>query len=166
MFEDSLGFQLKSTAYDGGAVPVPVRASAVVGGDALLVNVSVPVAAPVACGLNVTVKSALCPAWIVIGKEIPLNVNRELLLLAALMVTFAAEAVSVPDAVPVAPTATFPRLKVVGVTLSCPAAAVPAPVRLATTDEGFAFDTKVSVPLAAPAVCGVKVKVNGAVWPA
>ena len=143
-----------------------MRASVVVGGDALLVKVSVPVAAPLACGLNVTVKSAVCPAWIVTGREIPLSVNRELLLLALLMVTFAPAAASVPVAVPVAPTATFPRLKVVGVTLSCAVAAVPVPVRLATTEEGFAFDTKVSVALAAPAACGLNVKVNGAEWPA
>ena len=145
---------------------MPVRDSVVVGGDALLVKVNVPVAAPVACGLNVTVNFALCPAWIVMGKEIPLSVNRELLLLAALMVTFAPAAASVPDAVPVAPTATLPRLNVVGVTLSCPVAAVPVPVRLAETEDGFAFETKVSVALAAPAACGLKVNVNGAVWPA
>ena len=36
--------------------PVPVAEAVVVDGDALLVNVSVALAAPAACGLNVTVK--------------------------------------------------------------------------------------------------------------
>jgi hypothetical protein len=46
-------------------VPVPVRASVVVVGCALLVNVSVALAAPDVVGLNVMVNEALCPSEIV-----------------------------------------------------------------------------------------------------
>lgn len=145
---------------------MPVRASLVVAGDALLANVNVALEDPVVCGSKVTVKFALWPAWIVNGNEIPLNEKCELLLLAALMVTFAPAAVSCPEALALAPTATFPKFNVVGVTESWPTAAVPVPVRSATTEDGLALVTKVRVALAAPAVCGLKVTVNGALWPA
>ena len=117
-------------------VPVPVRASAVVDGDPLLSKVNVPLASPVICGLKVTVNSALWPAWIVKGKEIPLRANRELLLLAEVIVTFAPDAVRLPVAVPLSPTATLPKLKVAGVTANWPTAVVPVPVTSATVEEG------------------------------
>jgi hypothetical protein len=54
-----LAFHDKSTLCVTAAVPVPVRFSVVVVCCALLVKVSVAVAAPVVCGLKVTVKEAL-----------------------------------------------------------------------------------------------------------
>lgn len=57
-----LAFHDKSTLCVAADVPVPVRLSVVVVGCALLVNVRVALAAPVVCGLNVTVNDALCPA--------------------------------------------------------------------------------------------------------
>ena len=88
-------------------------------GVALLENVSVPLAAPVVCGLNVTVNSALWPAGIVRGREIPLRSNRELLLLAEVTVTSPPVAARLAVAVPLEPTPTLPRFNVVGVTANC-----------------------------------------------
>ena len=100
-------------------MPVPVRASVMLDGVASLAKVSVPLAAPAACGLNVTVKAALWPAGTVRGKEIPLRTNRELLLLAEVTVTSAPVAVRLAVAVPLAPTAMLPRFRVAGVTANC-----------------------------------------------
>src|ERR1700722_5818442 len=162
MLDELLGFHDKLTVCAGAVVPVPVKASVIDDGTPLLTKVSVALAVPIVCGLNVTLNAALCPAWIVMGSEIPLRSNRELLLLAAVMVTFAPLAVRLSAAVPLAPTATLPKFKAVGVTANCPSAVVPVPVRSPTMEEGFALLTKVKVPLAAPLVCGLKVTVNSA----
>ena len=66
----------------------------------------------------------------------PLTANAELLELAAVMVTLAPLAVKVPDAVPVLPTVTLPRARVVGATLNCPVTVVPVPVRVAVVVVG------------------------------
>lgn len=100
-------------------MPVPAREPVSEDGVALLAKVSVPLAVPVACGLKVTVKFALWPEGMVTGKVIPLNANRELLLLAEVTVTSAPVAVRLPVAVPLAPTATLPTFKVAGVTANC-----------------------------------------------
>jgi hypothetical protein len=87
----------------------------------------VAVAAPDAWGLKVTVEEALWPAGMVTGSERPPMLNAELLELAAVTVTFVPLAVRFADAVPQVPTTTLPKPRVVGVTVSCPAAAVPVP---------------------------------------
>ena len=46
--------------------------------------------------------------------------NAELLELAAVTVTFVPLAVRLPDAVPLVPTTTLPKPRVVGATVSCP----------------------------------------------
>src|ERR1700733_3177394 len=109
MVEELLGFHERVTVCDGALAPVPVKASVIDVGTPLLTKVSVALAVPVVCGLKITLNAALCPAWIVMGSEIPLRSNCELLLLAALMVTFAPLAVRVPEAEPLAPTATLPK---------------------------------------------------------
>ena len=81
-------------------VPVPVTLSVVVAGLALLVKVSVPEVAPVAFGLKVTVKGTLWPDGIVTGSESPLMAKRALFELAAVTVTLAPLALSVPVLVP------------------------------------------------------------------
>ena len=105
----------------GAAVPVPVRDSVVVVGCALLANVSVAEAAPAACGLKVTLNDVLCPACKVNGKENPLTLNVELLLLTDVTVTLALLAVNLPDAVPLVPTIVSPMARVLGETASWPA---------------------------------------------
>ena len=117
------------TLWVEAAVPVPVVDVVVVEGWALLVNVREAEAEPGTEGLNVTVKPAVWPAGIVTGRDNPPKVKAELLLLAAVTVTLAPVALSVPEALPLDPTTTFPTASVVGETASCPAAAaVPVPV--------------------------------------
>jgi len=113
-----LAFQDRLTECAEAVVPVPVRASVVVDGWALLVKVSVALADPVTVGLKVTVNEAFWPAGIVTGSDSPLTTNTESFVLAAVTVTLAPLAVRVPDAVPLLPTTTLPKGSVVGVTLS------------------------------------------------
>jgi len=100
-------------------VPVPAIVSVIDDGVASLENVSVPLTVPVACGLKVTVNSALWPAGIVRGREMPLRANRELLLLAEVTVTSPPVAARLAVAVPLVPTPTLPIFKVAGVTVNC-----------------------------------------------
>jgi len=111
-----LAFHDKFTEYVGAAVPVPERDSVVVEGWASLVKVSVAVALPVDCGVKVTVKGRLWPAGMVTGSESPLTLNTELLVLAAVTVTLAPLAESVPLPVPLVPTVTLPMASVAGLT--------------------------------------------------
>jgi len=148
------------------AVPVPVRLSVVVVGCALLVKVSVPLAAPVVCGLKVTVNDALCPAAIVTGSDRPLRLNAPLLEPAPVTVTLAPLAVSVPVAVPLLPTVTLPSARVVGATVSCPAAPpVPVPESGTTKVESDALEIIVTSPFTAPADAGVNDTLKVALWP-
>ncbi len=145
-------------------MPVPLSASVVVEGWALLVKVSVPLAAPVVSGLNVTVKDVLWPAGIVTGSERPPMLNTELFELAAVTVTFAPVAVRLPEALPLVPATTLPRFRVVGLTESCPTAALPVP-ESGTVRLGLdAFEVIAMLPLALPAEVGVNVTVNVALW--
>jgi hypothetical protein len=147
-------------------VPVPEASTTVELGSALLVKVKVALAAPLACGLKFTVNGALWPTSIVAGKDNPLNVKRELLLLAAVIITFAPVAVKFPVAVPELPTVTLPKLNVPGVTARVPTLVVPVPVASATAEAGLPLLVKVNVALAAPLACGVNFNVNVAVCPA
>lgn len=102
------------------AVPVPVITVEVVEGKAVLANVRVAFASPAACGLKLTENVALLPAGIVTGNDIPLSVNRELLLLADMTVTSPPVAERVPVADPLFPTVTLPTLNVAGVMANWP----------------------------------------------
>jgi len=166
MFGDVLAFHERLTVWEGAAVPVPVKVSVVVGGWALLVTVSVPLAAPTVCGLNVIVKGTLWPAAIVTGSERPPTLNTELFELAPVTVTFAPLAVRLPDEVPLVPAMTLPRSIVVGATVSCPTAAAPVPDRAILSVELEALDVTVTAPLALPADVGANAMVKVAPWPA
>lgn len=166
MFCELLAFHDKLTVCVGAAVPFPVAVSVVVDGWALLVNVSVAVAAPVTCGLKVTVYGALCPARIVTGRDKPLTVNRELFEAAAVTVTFDPLAFRLPDAVPLVPTTTLPIPRVAGVAVSCPVAVVPVPERAIVSVGLEAFEVIETLPLALPADCGAKITLNGTLCPA
>ena len=85
---------------------------------ALLVKASVALADPAPVGVNFIVKGTLCPAATVTGNDRPPTVNAELLTLSAVTVTLAPPALSDPDAVPLLPTTTLPRLSDVGLTAS------------------------------------------------
>jgi hypothetical protein len=58
-----------------GATPVPDNAIASVGLEAFEVIVTVPLAAPAAVGVNVTLNVVLCPAVNVMGTVTPLRLN-------------------------------------------------------------------------------------------
>ena len=161
-----LAFHERLTECTGAGVPVPVKVSVEAEGCALLVKVRVALAAPVVCGLKVTLKEVLCPAGIVTGNGRPPTLNAELLALAAPTVTFAPLAVSVPDAVPLVPTTTLPVARVDGVTDNCPGVAEPVP-DTATVNVGFvALEVIVTLPFTAPADCGAKETLKPRLWPA
>ena len=136
------------------AVPVPVSVPVELDGWPLLVTVSVALADPTAVGLNVIVKGTLCPAGIVTGSDSPLIVKAELFVLAAVTVTLAPLAFKLPEAVPLEPSTTLPTANVEGETLSCPATAVPVPVRVSVEVLGCASLVTVSVALADPTLVG------------
>jgi hypothetical protein len=121
----------------------------------LLVRVSVALTVPLTMGLKVMVKGTLWPAGMVTGSDSPPTLNTELLLLAAVTVTLAPLAVIVPDAVPLWPTTTLPRPRVVGAMESVPAVTVPVPDS-GTVRVGFeALDAIVMLPVMVPATVGI-----------
>ena len=123
-----LAVQLSETLWVGAAVPVPERLAVAVLGDALLLTVNVAFWAPAVDGLKVIVNGTLEPALMVTGSERPPTVKTpELLVVAALTVTLAPVAVSVPEVDPLSPTITLPRLRLEGVMVSVPVALTPVP---------------------------------------
>jgi len=166
MFGEVLALHDKLTVCVGAAAPVPVVASVVGEGCASLVNVRVALSGPVTCGLKLTVKGALCPAGMTAGSDKPLIVNRELFVLAAVIVTFAPLALRLPEDVPVDPTNTLPIPKVAGVAVNSAVAVVPVPDAVMITDGLDPFEVIVTLPLAALAPCGVKVTLSARLCPA
>jgi hypothetical protein len=79
--------------------------------------------------------------------------------LADVTVTEAPLAVRLPLSAELDPTATLPKLRLVGYTANWPAA-VPVPVSAIVSGELDAFDTTDRLPLAAPALVGAKVAVK------
>lgn len=74
--------------------------------------------------------------------------------------------VSVAVCVPVAPIATFPKFRLVGVTDNWSVAAVPVPLREITAGE-FAESLASEIPpVALPACSGANLTVSVVVWPA
>jgi hypothetical protein len=127
--------------------------------------VSVALAAPLVSGLNVMVNGVLWPAGTVTGRERPPTLKTELLVLAAVTVTSAPLAVSVPEAVPLVPSITSPRAKVVGVTASCPGAAVPVPDTDSVVWASDALLARVTVALKLPVALGVNSTPRLTLWP-
>jgi len=164
--DEVLAFHDKLTECVGAVLPVPVAVSVVVDGWALLTNVSVALAAPVTGGLKVTVNEALWPAGIVTGGERPPRLNTELFVLAAVTVTFAPLAVRLPDAVPLVPTTTLPRPRVVGVTVNCPTSAVPVPDSESVLEPLEASLVSETVALKGPAALGENTRLRVEFWPA
>jgi hypothetical protein len=89
----------------------------------------------------------------------PESANSLLLRLADVTVTDAPLAVRLPLSAEFDPTATLPKLRLLGDTANCPAA-VPVPESAILSGEFGAFDTTDRVPVAAPVPAGVKVAVN------
>jgi hypothetical protein len=144
-----------------------VPLAAIVGGvfEALLANEIVAEVLPLAFGAKITVKVALCPAVSVVGSDKPDRVNSELLEVAEETVTLDPLAVSVLVRFFVAPTVTFPKLRLAGLTASWPLA-VPMPLSEIARVVLGAFDVTVTVPLADPAALGANCTVNVRLCPA
>jgi hypothetical protein len=126
---------------------------------ALLENDKDAEVAPLVDGLKVTVKVADWPAGSVAGSEIPESTNSLLFRLAEETVTEAPLAVRLPLSAELDPTVTLPKLRLAGDTANIPAA-VPVPESEILSGELEAFETTERLPLAAPALVGVKVAVN------
>jgi hypothetical protein len=107
------------------AAPVPERGMFNVGFDAVEVSVTVPETAPAAVGANETLNVAVCPAVSVTGAVMPVRLNPEPLLIATWeMVTLDPPVfVTVSERVCLLPTVTVPKLRLVGLEVSAPAAA-------------------------------------------
>lgn len=93
---DVLAVHDRLTRCCTAAVPVPLTACATGAFVALLVNVTLPEVAPLAVGVNVMVKLALCPALRLRGSVRPLSANSALLDAADEIVTPDPDAVNVP----------------------------------------------------------------------
>jgi hypothetical protein len=95
----------------------------------------------------------------------PERTNSLLLRLADVTVTDEPLAVRLPVRAELEPTATLPKLRLVGETAKVPAA-VPVPESAILSGEFDAFETMERLPLTAPALAGVKVAVKVTLWPA
>jgi hypothetical protein len=147
----------------GAATPVPFKAATAGELVALLANEALAEAAPLACGVNVTVNVTALVVVTVTGNVRPLTENSEAfapLMVTEVTVTLAPVAVSVPVAVPLVPMVTLPALMVVGETLNCPDAATPVPVNVATVGELEALLANEALAEAALVPVGVNVTVK------
>ena len=144
---------------------MPVKLS--VSGDpgALVTNDTVADAVPVACGVNVRVKVAVCPAGMVKGRAGPLSVNSALLTDAEETVTLEPVALSVAVMFLLCPTVTLPKPKLDGATPNVPTA-VPVPDKPMDGKVFDAFDTTETLPVGLPAACGVKLTLKVKLCPA
>lgn len=97
---------------------MPVRAWTTDELEALLVKDPLAEAVPLDCGVKATVNDALCPAARVSGRESPLTLNSEVVMLAAVTVMLELLAVSVAGRLFVCPTVTVPKLSDAGLTAS------------------------------------------------
>src|SRR5690242_19844894 len=131
-----LAAYVKSTLCCMAAAPDPVKDSRTVEFDALLATVILAGAAPLDCGVNVTVKSMLLPDAIVAGSEMPLITCSEVLGVIEEAVTLPPVALKLPVRGLFVPTVMLPKLRVAGVTANWPGGVVPVPesdnVRFAT----------------------------------
>ena len=132
---------------------------------ALVTKDTVAEAAPLACGVKVKVKVALCPAAIVIGSAGPVSWNSALLTDADVTVTLEPVAVSVAVMFLLWPTITLPNPKLVGETPNVPTAA-PVPDKLIAGRVFEALETTETLPVGVPAACGVKLTLNVKLCPA
>lgn len=159
-----LAFQDRLALCGIGAVPLPATASVNVESEALLRNEMFAEAAPLVCGVKVTVNGTLWPAARVMGTEIPLTANSELLDDTEETVTPAPLAISVPVCVVLVPTTTLPKLRLLGFVASCPTL-LPVPVNAIFRFGLEAFEVSARVPFIVPAVVGANETVKVTLCP-
>jgi hypothetical protein len=150
-------FEINVSCGFGVAVPVPLKATAVLPVDELLVIVSCPLALPVAMGANCTCNVIDCVGFSVAGKLPPTIVKPVPVTAAEFTVTgeFPID-VSVNVCAVVVFTVTLPKLRLVELTDNCGFAAA-APVPLKATPAVLPVDELlliVSCPLALPVAVG------------
>ena len=137
------------------AVPDPARVSIVGVLAALLAREMIPDAVPLIRGVKVKVSDALCPAAMVLGKDIPPRLNSGLLEVAEDRVTLDPVAVRAAVRVLLVPTVTLPKFKAVALEVICPAG-IPLPDRVIDKSGFEVFETIAIRPLAFPPTLGVK----------
>lgn len=152
---DVLAVQFRSTECCTTAVPVPLTGSFSVELDALLAMAIVSEAAPLDCGVNVTVNVALCPDAIVFGRVMPLIANSEVPGVRDVTVTLPPVAVSVAVKGFDEFTDTLPKLSEVGFTPSCPTD-VPVPVSVNVRFATVALEVMTRLPFELPVLVGAK----------
>src|SRR5437879_2101637 len=108
-----------------------------------------------ACGVNVTLTGALCPAASAIGNETPFKLNSGLLVLADETVTLEPLAPSVAVKLLFWPTVMLPKSSMVGDSSNWPEA-VAVPESAIVKLEFEASDTMAMLPLAVPEDVGAK----------
>jgi len=113
-----LGFQERLTLCCGGGVPLPVSDTCIVEFVALLTKEAPAEAAPLACGVNITVNDADWPGGIVNGSDGPPTANSEVPAEAEDTITLDPVALRVAVMLLLCPTTTLPKLKVAGVIVS------------------------------------------------
>jgi hypothetical protein len=145
--------------------PLPLRA--IVAGEfaALLFTNTLPVTEPVAVGAKFTLNVVLCPAVKVSGvrpltlKPAPETLSEETFTLALPVL------VNVTVLPLLLPTFTFPKLKLLGLAVTCTAATTPAPLRAIVVGEVGALLVIVRLPVTLLVVVGEKLTVKDAEFP-
>ena len=140
------------------ALPVPLRLTFCGLFEALSVKVSVPLAAPVAVGVNVTPTAQLAPAARLVP-QVLLEIAKGPLIPTLEMVRavlWRLVRVTVTAAL-VLPTATVPKFNELADRVTGELELLPVPLRLTVCGLFPALSVKVSVPVAAPVAVGVNV---------
>jgi len=135
------------------AIPFPESTRVCGEPGALSVNVMLPVAVPVAAGVNCVLKVRFWPAGMVVGSERPLTPKPLPETVARFITTLALPVlVNVTVCVPVCPTITLPKLTDAG-EIARPGC-IPVPLKVTTRGEFVASLATVRLPVAAPAAAG------------
>lgn len=136
-----------------------------VGFVAVEVTVKFPLTAPTAVGANETVSFALCPPFRVSGVVIPLTLNP-----VPVIPTCDTDTLELPvfvivsESVPILPTLTLPKLRLVGLAANAPGV-TPVPDTGIVNVEFVAVEVTVRLPLTAPAAVGINATVKVALCP-
>jgi hypothetical protein len=143
------------------ATPVPVTAMVAGEAVALLVIVTVPLAAVVPVGANVKVRVTVCPGVIVTGGVTPLVPKPVPVTATFEIVKFELPVLDrVTGCVPVEPSVTLPKLTLFELTPRTNVAATPVPVRGIAVGEVAALLTSETLPLTAVVPVGAKFTLN------
>ncbi len=148
---------------------MPVPESEMTAGEfvALLATVTLPVKVPDVDGEKLTCKVAFCPGARVSPVETPLVVYLAPATLTLETVTLEfPEFLSVTPRTPLAPMATFPKLKLEGLVLRSAEAVTPSPLTETTLGALETSLITVTPPETAPAALGENTMLNVVCWPA